>query len=128
MATSAELYQLSGVIEQFMVNPRRTVHARSHFHTGEHETVPWRSHGLVVWADFHEADMADQEAVNALATVERVASPFCALWHRRSDKRCALLHENRQPLLRTNKDFQRNKILIHDRIRQIFLPPGPDRG
>ena len=35
MATSAELYQLSWVIEQLLADPRRIVQARSHLHLGE---------------------------------------------------------------------------------------------
>ena len=35
MATSAELYQLSWVIEQLLVDPRRIVQARGQLHTGQ---------------------------------------------------------------------------------------------
>ena len=35
MATSAELYQLSWVIEQLLADPRRIVQARSHLHLGQ---------------------------------------------------------------------------------------------
>lgn len=35
MATSAELYQLSWVIEQLLDDPRRIVQARSHLHLGQ---------------------------------------------------------------------------------------------
>ena len=35
MATSAELYQLSWVIEQLMADPRRIVQARSQLHMGQ---------------------------------------------------------------------------------------------
>ena len=35
MATSAELYQLSWVIEQLMNDPRRIVQARSQLHMGQ---------------------------------------------------------------------------------------------
>ena len=35
MATSAELYQLSWVIEQLLADPRRIVQARSHLHMGQ---------------------------------------------------------------------------------------------
>jgi len=36
MATSAELYQLSWVIEQLLADPRRVVQARSQLHLGQH--------------------------------------------------------------------------------------------
>ncbi|WP_235578177.1 hypothetical protein [Pseudorhodoferax sp. Leaf267] len=35
MATSAELYQLSWVIEQLMADPRRIVQARQQLHLGQ---------------------------------------------------------------------------------------------
>lgn len=35
MATSAELYQISWVIEQLLADPRRIVQARSHMHLGQ---------------------------------------------------------------------------------------------
>ena len=35
MATSAELYQLSWVIEQLLADPRRIVQTRSHLHLGQ---------------------------------------------------------------------------------------------
>jgi hypothetical protein len=35
MATSAELYQLSWVIEQLLADPRRIVQARAQLHTGQ---------------------------------------------------------------------------------------------
>lgn len=35
MATSAELYQLSWVIEQLLAEPRRIVQVRAHLHTGQ---------------------------------------------------------------------------------------------
>ena len=36
MATSAELFQLSWVIEQLLADPRRVVQARSQLHLGQH--------------------------------------------------------------------------------------------
>jgi hypothetical protein len=35
MATSAELYQLSWIIEQLLADPRRIVQARSQMHLGQ---------------------------------------------------------------------------------------------
>jgi hypothetical protein len=35
MATSAELYQLSWVIEQLLADPRRIVQVRAQLHTGQ---------------------------------------------------------------------------------------------
>ena len=35
MATSAELYQLSWIIEQLLADPRRIVQARAQLHTGQ---------------------------------------------------------------------------------------------
>ena len=40
MATSAELYQLSWVIEQPLVDPRRIVQVRAQLHTGQRGEYP----------------------------------------------------------------------------------------
>jgi hypothetical protein len=70
MATSAELYQLSWVIEQLLADPRRIVQARAQLHTGQQiQYLNW-SDGKLRWArvvGMHGDHVALQDAGYAKA-------------------------------------------------------------
>jgi hypothetical protein len=78
MATSAELYQLSWVIEQLLADPRRVVQARSQLHLGQQ--VQYLDWGDGKWRTVRVVSMKnDRVTVLDEASNKHLSLPYAAI-------------------------------------------------